>query len=378
MKRLFLILLLLVVFEPVSAQASFRNSRECGRVIKRLAVITLGLSLGMSLKEPTVLQANNYSETDSRSVQIDFIGDSAVRDFHLDRVDKMFFTTWTSNLANPFMNNSSRPEAPFSFFEHIAVTGTPVKAVSHQRSGAAVYREREGHNDFVSWLFNIKHMETQVDEVLSATRKPDFIMLAIGGNNLDWPKGLSEKELQDPEQVLNDMADRFEVAYREQLLRLVKMAEQKPTKTSIVVYGILDTQSIYDARLVAQERRKQDPTAYPYFENVAEVFQAMTPKYINAMTDLNHRYNARMQKIVSEIRAQIEGPSPQVFIYYSDSLSTADFGNPRNLNHIDGWHLSPFGQTTEVRGLLNGAEPGLNFLGIQLPWSIDLPTKTQK
>jgi lysophospholipase L1-like esterase len=248
-----------------------------------------------------------------------------------------------------------------SIFERLSEL-TSISAAVYASARAKV--DADGSRTLSDLLTNTRHLSLQVDEVLLG-EFPDLLLMWIGHNNLDWHTRLEElthsrvEELTD--ESCEDLATEFINYYRHQLRRLLKGALRSKKRIVIVVYGLINFESFFQARAEAEGLRNADSTLYPYLEKDYDYFSSMKPKYRDGMVQLAKLCNDKLEKICSEIDEEFH--RSDIRLVYSDALSRVDISTANMLNHSDAWHPSPSGHMKLAQSAYEPIKEEFSYLG---------------
>jgi lysophospholipase L1-like esterase len=203
----------------------------------------------------------------------------------------------------------------------------------------------------------------QTDLLLKEKRFPDLVLIWIGHNNLHWVRYVDPHRQEDVEAGLQKMAANFRKDYARQLDRLVERARDQKTRRAIIVFGLTNFKSFFEARDAAEQLRKKNPKLYPYFDVCYRHYESMKPEYRANMVKLALMVNEELRAMVAEFNKKLGADSP-VHLEYSDALATVDLSNVDIINRIDAWHPSCKGHTVIAEAAFRALGPSLNFLGI--------------
>jgi len=232
------------------------------------------------------------------------------------------------------------PESVYSVFERLAKL-TPLVATEYGGLGAVVDNGRDRQN-FFRKILRTRNFSGQVTQLLSRDRFPDLILIWIGHNNVDWAWRCPRDELEHPENRLPRLSKHFRENYTRQIRRLIARARIEPHRVAIVVYGLVDFESFFKARAIAEGLRAKNPKLYPYLGTDFKYFISMRPAY----------------------RGNLIRLVPNMQVRYSDALAKVDLSRVEVIHAIDGWHPSVEGHNVFAKAAFGGLAPSLEFLGI--------------
>ncbi len=199
--------------------------------------------------------------------------------------------------------------------------------------------------------------------ILKEKRFPDLVLLWIGHNNLNWVRSVDPRRPENVETGLQDIVARFRKDYERQLGRLVERARDQKQRRAIVVFGLVNFKSFFEARDAAEQLRKENPKLYPYFYVDYQHYEYMKPEYRANMVKLALMINEELRAMVGEFNRKSGGDS-QVRLEYSDALATVDLGGAESIHQCDAWHPSIKGHSVLAEAAFGALRPSLNFLGI--------------
>ena len=190
-----------------------------------------------------------------------------------------------------------------------------------------------------------------------------MVLIWIGHNNLNWVRSVDPRRQEKVETGLQDIVARFCKDYARQLGRLVERPLEQKQRRAIIVFGLINFKSFFEARDAAEQLRKENPKLYPYFDVDYKHYESMKPEYRANMVKLALMINEELRAMVGEFNRKLGGDS-QVRLEYSDALATVDFGGAESIHHCDAWHPSIKGHNVLAEAAFGALGPSLNFLGI--------------
>ena len=295
-----------------------------------------------------------------RLPHIAMVGDSLSRDFF---VSSFVSSVWRSKMNHRrdwFLDTDASPNSVYSLFERLAQE-TPLVACEYSSAGGKVDSGGGGNCFLGSWL--PLDFSQQTDLILEEKRFPDLVLIWIGHNNLDWVHSVDPRRQENVETGLQNMAATFRKDYARQLGRLVERARDQKQRRAIIVFGLFNLKSFFEARDVAEQLRKKDPTLYPYFDVDYQRFPSMKPEYRANMVKLALMINEQLRAMVGEFNRKSGGDSP-VRIEYSDAMAAKDISDVEWLHRSDAWHPSSTGHSVLAEVAFGALRPSLSFLGI--------------
>jgi hypothetical protein len=142
----------------------------------------------------------------------------------------------------------------------------------------------------------------------------------------------------------------------------VERARDQKHRRAIIVFGLVNFKSFFEARDAAEQLRKENPKLYPYFDAGYQRYESMKPEYRANMVKLALMINEELRAMVGEFNRKL-GDS-QVRLEYSDALATVDLSDVEMIHRIDAWHPSSKGHSVLAEAAFDALRPSLNFLGI--------------
>jgi lysophospholipase L1-like esterase len=300
---------------------------------------------------------------------IAIIGDSLSRNFYLSSVVSSVWRSKMNHRHDWFLDTDASPTSINSLYERLAQE-TPLVACEYSSVAARVDSGQGGKRFLKAW--RPLNFSQQTDLILQEKRFPDLVLIWIGHNNLHWVRCVGPHRQEDVEVALQKMAANFRKDYERQLDRLVERARDQKTRRALVVFGLVNFKSFFEARDAAEQLRKENLKLYPYFDACYRHYESMKPEYRANMVKLALMINEELRAMVAEFNKKL-GPDSQVRLEYSDALATVDLSNVDIITRIDAWHPSAKGHTVLAEAAFQALGPSLNFLGIEpLQKNVDL------
>jgi len=278
-------------------------------------------------------------------------------------VSSLVSDLWRSKMNhrhNWFLDTDASTDSVYSLYERLAQE-TPLVACEYSSSGGEVDSSGGGNCFLGSWL--PLNLSQQTDLILEEQRFPDLVLLWIGHNNLNWVRSVDPRRQENVETGLQNMAATFRKDYARQLGRLVERARDQKQRRAIIVFGLVNFKSFFEARDAAEQLRKKNPKLYPSFDVDYQRFESMKPEYRANMVKLALMINEDLRAMVGEFNSKSGGDS-QVHLEYSDALATVDISDVESIHRMDAWHPSPKGHSVLAEAAFGALRPSLNFLGI--------------
>jgi lysophospholipase L1-like esterase len=240
---------------------------------------------------------------------------------------------------------------------------TPFVAIECAGIGALVDYEGQRQN-FFRKILRTRNFSGQIGGLLVMKRFPDLILISIGHNNVDWAWRCAPAEREQPENRLRQLSACFRENFERQTRRLIDHAHTQRHQAAIVVYGLVNFESYFQGREIAERLRAADTSRYPHLETPYKYFMSFRPAYRFNLVRLGRMVNEQLRAIVSELNRELTD-NTAVQLRYSDALATADLSRIELLHPIDGWHASIEGHNVLAEAAFRGLGPSLEFLGLK-------------
>ena len=290
------------------------------------------------------------------------IGDSLSRNVYVSSALSTFWRARRYCGNDWFLNADPSPESVYSVFERLDKL-TPLVATEYGGLGAMVDNGKDRPN-FFRKILRTRNFSGQVSQLLSHDRFPDLILIWIGHNNVDWAWQCPPDELEYPKERLPRLSKHFREDYTRQIRRLIARARIERHRVAIVVYGLVDFESFFKARAIAEGLRTKNPKLYPYLGTDFKYLISMRPAYRGNLIRLVRMVNDELHAMVGQMEREIERV-PNVQVRYSDALAKVDLSRVEVIHAIDGWHPSVEGHNVFAEAAFSGLAPSLEFLGIR-------------
>jgi len=301
-------------------------------------------------------------EVVARLPHVAMLGDSVCMDIYISSPWSTFWRMHTRRGRNWFVNTGS-PHLGIRSISRRLEEITPFVAIQYAGIGALVERE-DGSLDFFRRILGTRNLSGQVNQLLRAPRFPDLILISIGHNNVDWAWRCPPDELNAPERRLNDQCQEFRQNYARELRRLLGRARTEKHRVAVLVFGLVNFESYFKGREIAERLRESDRRLYPRLETTYKYFVSFHPAYRCNLIRLAAMMNEGLRTLLKELNRDLED-AENIQLRYSHALATADLGRVELLHPIDGWHASAEGHGVLAEAAFADLGPSLEFLGIQ-------------
>jgi lysophospholipase L1-like esterase len=193
-------------------------------------------------------------------------------------------------------------------------------------------------------------------------RFPDLILISIGHNNVDWAWRSPTNELEQPESRLQRQSRDLRENFTRQMRRLIDRARMQRHRVAVMVYGLINFQSYFIGREIAEHLRLRDASRYPHLQTTYKYFTSFRPAYRSNLVRLAKMVNEELCAMVRELNRELPDDTT-VQLRYSNALATADLSRVELLHPIDGWHASVEGHNVLAEAAFRDLGPSLEFLG---------------
>ena len=134
---------------------------------------------------------------------------------------------------------------------------------------------------------------------------------------------------------------------------------------AIVVYGLINFESYFKGREVAERLRESDTTLYPHLETTYKYYISFHPTYRRNLIRLAAMVNEELRAMVEALNREFVDQTEHIQLRYSNTLATADLSRAELLHPIDGWHASVEGHNVLADAAFSDLKPSLDFLGVR-------------
>jgi hypothetical protein len=148
--------------------------------------------------------------------------------------------------------------------------------------------------------------------------------------------------------------------------RLIDRACVQRYRVAVIVYGLINFESYFIGREIAERLRSQDRSRYLHLETTYKYFTSFRPAYRSNLIRLARMVNKELRDMVRELNRGLAGAT-NLHLQYSDALATADLSRVELLHPIDAWHASVEGHNVLAEAAFRDLGPSLEFLGLNRP-----------
>jgi lysophospholipase L1-like esterase len=290
------------------------------------------------------------------------VGDSACMGVYISSIWGTFWRARTCRGNNWFLDTNPASSGIQSVSKRLEEF-TPFVAIECAGIGALVDHEGQREN-FFRRILRTRNFSGQIGDLLAMKRFPDLILISIGHNNVDWAWRSPTNELEQSESRLQRQSRDFRENFTRQMRRLIDRARTQRHRVAVMVYGLVNFQSYFIGREIAEHVRAQDASRYPHLQTTYKYFTSFRPAYRSNLTRLARMVNDELRAMVREINRELPD-STNVQLQYSDALATADLSRVELLHPIDGWHASVEGHNVLAEAAFRDLGPSLEFLGLR-------------
>jgi lysophospholipase L1-like esterase len=302
------------------------------------------------------------AELIARLPHVALIGDSVCTGVYISSIWGTFWRARTCSGNNWFLDTRPAPAGIQSVSKRLEEF-TPIVAIECAGIGALVDHECQ-RESFFRRILRTRNFSGQIDDLLAMKRFPDLTLISIGHNNVDWTWWCVPAELEQPEDRLQQLSRRFRENFSRQMCRLITRARTQRHPVAIVVYGLVNFESYFRGREIAERLRAKDESRYPHLETTYKYFTSFRPAYRSNLIRLAAMVNEELRAMVSDLNGEL-ADNTNVQLQYSDALATADLSRVELLHPIDGWHASVEGHNVLAEAAFRDLEPSLEFLGLK-------------
>jgi lysophospholipase L1-like esterase len=300
----------------------------------------------------------------ARLPHVAMLGDSVSMDAYISSPWSTFWQARTCRGRNWFLDTGSAHPGIHSVSKRLEEI-TPFVALQFAGIGALV-DHKSGRLNLFRRILGTRNFSGQITQLLRASRFPDLILISIGHNNVDWAWQCPPDELNAPERRLKHQCQQFRQNYARELRRLLGRARTETCRVAVVVFGLVNFESYFKGREVAERLRESDRRLYPHLETAYKYFISFHPAYRRNLTRLASMVNEELRGMVEKLNREFRDAG-NIQLRYSHALATADLSRAELLHPIDGWHASAEGHNVLAEAAFSDLGPSLEFLGIKRP-----------
>jgi lysophospholipase L1-like esterase len=302
------------------------------------------------------------SELIARLPHVALIGDSVCTGVYVSSIWSTFWRARTCSGNNWFLDTNPAPAGIRSVSKRLEEF-TPFVAIECAGIGALVDYPGQRQN-FFRRILRTRNFSRQIGDLLAMKRFPDLILISIGHNNVDWAWRCAPAEFEQPENRLRQLSGGFRENFARQMHRLIDHACAQPHAVAIVVYGLVNFESYFRGRLIAERLRAKDASRFPHLETTYKYLTSFRPAYRSNLIWLARMVNEELCAMVSELNGELADNS-NMQLRYSDALATADLSHVELLHPVDGWHASIEGHNVLAEAAFRDLRPSLEFLRLK-------------
>jgi lysophospholipase L1-like esterase len=302
------------------------------------------------------------AELITRLPHVAMVGDSVCTGVYISSTWGTFWRARTCRGNNWFLDTNPAPSGIQSVSKRLEKF-SPFVAIECAGIGALVDHEGQRQN-FFRRILRTRNFSGQIGDLLTMKRFPDLILISIGHNNVDWAWRSPTSELEQPESRLQRQSQDLRENFMRQMRRLIDPACIQRRRIAIMVYGLVNFQSYFIGREIAEHLRAQDASRYPHLQTTYKYFKSFRPAYRSNLVRLARMVNEELRAMVRELNRELTD-NTNVRLQYSDALSTADLSRVELLHPIDGWHASVEGHDVLAEAAFRDLGPSLEFLGFR-------------
>jgi lysophospholipase L1-like esterase len=302
------------------------------------------------------------AELITRLPHVAMVGDSVCTGVYISSIWGTFWRARTCRGNNWFLDTNPAPAGIRSVSKRLEEL-TPFVAIECAGIGALVDHEGERQN-FFRRILRTHNFSRQIGHLLAMKRFPDLTLISIGHNNVDWTWWCVPAEIEQPEDRLQQLSRRFRENFARQMRRLIARSCMQRHPVAIVVYGLVNFESYFRGREIAERLRTKDASLYPHLETTYKYFTSFRREYRSNLVRLAWMVNEGLREMVGELNGELADNS-NMQLRYSDALATADLSRVELLHPVDGWHASLEGHNVLAEAAFRDLGPSLEFLGIK-------------
>ncbi len=299
------------------------------------------------------------AELVARLPHVAMLGDSACMGIYVSSPWSTFWRARTCCGNNWFLDSNPSSLGIQSVSKRLEKL-TPFVAIECAGIGALVDSERE-QASFFRRILGTRNFSRQIDHLLGMKRFPDLILISIGHNNVDWAWRGPTNDPERIERRLQRQSRDFRENFTRQIQRVIHRARAHRHAVAVLVYGLVNFESYFKGREIAEGLRSRDASRYPYLETTYKYFTSFRPACRANLIRLATMVNDELRSMIAELNSELIH-NANIQLRYSDALATADLSRAELLHPIDGWHASVEGHNVLAAAAFRDLEPSLEFL----------------
>src|SRR5438093_10600467 len=243
-------------------------------------------------------QEIGWDELVARLPHVALIGDSVCTGVYMSSVWSTFWRARTCRGTTWFLDTNPAPSGGIQSVSKRLEELSPFVAIECAGIGALVDYEGQPQN-FFRRILRTRNFSGQVGDLLATRRFPDLILISIGHNNVDWAWRSPRGELQQPESRLQRQSQEPRENFARQMRRLIDHAGMQDHPVAVVVYGLVNFESYFQGREIAERLRTQDTSRYPHLETTYKYLTSFRPAYRSNLIRLARMANEELREMVS-------------------------------------------------------------------------------
>ena len=304
----------------------------------------------------------SQAELIMRLPHVAMVGDSACMGVYISSIWSTFWRARSCHGNNWFLDTNAGPSTIRSVSKKLEEF-IPFVAIECAGIGALVDDDRQRPN-FFRRILRTRNFSGQIGNLLAMRRFPDLILISIGHNNVDWAWWCAPAELEQPQSRLRQLSRCFGENFARETRLLIDRGCAEGHRVAVVVYALVNFESYFRGREIAELLRANDGSSYPHLETTYKYFTSFRPAYRSNLIRLAGMMNQELREMVGELNREL-AENTNVQLRYSDALATADLSRVELLHHIDGWHASVEGHNVLAEAVFRDLGTSLEFLGFR-------------
>lgn len=271
---------------------------------------------------------------DAEKTQVHLIGDSLSTSFSLQSLPKTALAFHFARIPNWFEGGhaSIRP------LQELVGDEMPLLLTNHSTPMAS--HQPEDRSYVGSLLLGVKDAQTQALDAARNFTGPGIIAFWIGHNAVDWRLTCKRKDIaEDDFDAALGWADRSARQLFEIIEGVHTNLASRQERCTVVVFGLINFESFFEARRAAEVIRRADPKRYPHTEDAYRSFRSMEGEdNRRGMIEYAKRFNATLEQLLHKL-TDAQG----IRVVYSEAMAEVQLEEAVTLSENDAWHPSPKG-----------------------------------